>query len=203
MREQPSSEQQDNQNELEYLILFFDSLFEQVKLQQEVRDRWFGHFLSIIGAVSALAALCYGFFSNHISQQYLLLFIAAVFFLTGIIGILFYILYMKQRQNYRKLYRGLAVLQDKISQMLLTEKEQEKMIVLFKKSKKGADFITILIENVLCSSCFTLSICFAMLSEMHTFHDIVFFALIIFVIIFLSLYVVYSEMEEENNEQRV
>lgn len=41
-------------------------LLEQVKLQQEVRDRWFGHYLTIIGALTALATLCLKIFENMV-----------------------------------------------------------------------------------------------------------------------------------------
>lgn len=187
--------QEDREN-IEQLIMLFDSLFEQVKLQQEVRDRWFQHYLSIIGAVSALAALCFGFFSDHVSQKYLLLFIASVFFLAGILGILFYVLYMMQRQNYRKIYKGLEVLQDKICLVLLSDVERQQMIIHFKKHKKGADYITILIENIICSTCFAISTGFAMIALLYAIQEVFIISIILFVIVFGVLYIVYSDMEE-------
>lgn len=54
-------------------------LFEQVKLQQEVRDRWFGHYLTIIGALTALATLCLKLFESTVKKEILYLFLGLMF----------------------------------------------------------------------------------------------------------------------------
>ena len=76
------------------LVHLFEAMYEQVKLQQEVRDRWFGHFISIIGSISAIATLCFGYFSKILAKKYLMMLLSCFFCFAGILGILFILLYI-------------------------------------------------------------------------------------------------------------
>lgn len=190
----------DNNNlteDTEDLMSLLSVLFEQVKLQQEVRDRWFGHYLSIIAAISALAALCFGYFVDRLGEKLLFGFLSAVFLLAGILGILFYILYIRQRQNYRKQYRLLSVVQEKIMKQVLTEQELNAAESTFVCRRWGADFVTLLIENIICGTCFGLSSGFLLLALSISYKCVIFIVLCIFVICLVTLLLVKKIMEKE------
>ena len=87
-------------------------LFNQVKLQQEVRDRWFGHYLTIIGSLTALATLCLKLFENTVKKKILYMFLGLMFLFASSLGILFFILYLCQRKNYKQTYNYLSVVQN-------------------------------------------------------------------------------------------
>lgn len=137
------------------LVSLTTIIFEQVKLQQEVRDRWFEHYIAIIGAISALATLCLGLFSDSMQTNILLLLVSVIFLLASFLGVLFYVLYLNQRYNYKRNYKLLSALEGKI-----LKKQIGNDLKTFTTRKHGADFITLLIENVICAACFTASICF-------------------------------------------
>ena len=69
-------------------------LFNQVKLQQEVRDRWFGHYLTIIGSLTALATLCLKLFENTVKKKILYMFLGLMFLFLSSLLILFFFLYL-------------------------------------------------------------------------------------------------------------
>ncbi len=137
------------------LISFTSIIFDQVKLQQEVRDRWFEHYIAIIGAITGLVTLCLGLFSNSIQTNYLLILVGCIFLLSSVLGILFYMLYLNQRYNYKRNYKLLSSLEGRILKKQLNNEVQT-----FTTRKHGADYITLLIENVICAACFTASSCF-------------------------------------------
>ncbi len=138
----------------------FEVLFEQVRLQQEVRDRWFGHYLTIIGAISAVATLCLKLFENSVNKHSLYRIVGMIFIFAGSIGILFYILYLNQRHNYRKQYSQLSIIQNIILSSVLSKSEFNRTNNTFTTRTKGADFYTLLIENIISSTCFAIGILF-------------------------------------------
>lgn len=129
-------------------------IFEQVKLQQEVRDRWFGYYLTINAATAALATLLL-----NLKLPYSLspAFVASVPVATNtIIGVLFYELYLHQRSNYLSRYKILQMLQDKAIRQIFADDEYEKLYAMKswfdKRSRVGADYITLQIQAVLTST---------------------------------------------------
>lgn len=137
------------------LISYTRIIFDQVKLQQEVRDRWFEHYIAIIGAITGIATLCLGLFSNSMQTNYLLLLAGGIFILASILGILFYMLYLNQRYNYKQNYKLLSALEAQI-----LKRQMNNEVRPFTTRKHGADYTTLLIENVICAACFTASSCF-------------------------------------------
>lgn len=135
------------------LLSIYPVLFEQVKLQQEVRDRWFGHYISIIAAIVTLATLCLKFFEDSTKIESIYFMVGLIFILAGVLGVLFYVLYLCQRQNYRQVYAKLYVIQTVLLESSLPNDVVKDMSIGFKTRRYGADYFTLLIENVLCSAC--------------------------------------------------
>lgn len=188
------------ENNSEVLTPLLGVLFEQVKLQQEVRDRWFAHYISIIGAIAALATLYFEFFKDTVNKKCLFLVISLIFLFAAIIGVLFYVLYLNQRQNYKKQYNTLSLVQDMILKKELNIHNNNKNIRSFKTRRHGADFITLIIENIICSTCFTISGCFVSVAFSLAFKFIILISLLVFIISFSILIILYNKWENRNYE---
>lgn len=145
-------------------------LFEQVKLQQEVRDRWFGHYLTIIGALTALATLCLKIFENMVHIEMLYLFLGLLFIFAFCLGNLFYILYIHQRRNYKQLYNFLSTVQKEIFKSIpsIPSKLYEKDS--FAAKRHGADFYTLLIQSLIDAAMLAIGIVFLAISQKATLH---------------------------------
>lgn len=154
----------DNQNEVsctiknEIVLGMLNVLFEQVRLQQEVRDRWFGHFLSIEGAIVAFATLLIKLFEDTLSLKYVSYLGGGIFVFSTIIGYLFYFLYLNQRMNYVRTYYMLSELQNELSKSIPSITVMAS--TAFKSRKHGADYFTLLIQNLICSTCAGISSAF-------------------------------------------
>lgn len=127
----------------EDIIDFANYIFEQVKNQQDVRDKWMEIYLSIVGGVSVFATFTLAFFTETIRIMDLYRVLGAIFFLTGILGLLFYMLFLAQRANYKLHYRVL----DEIQKIVINTYLAQPYGVYyptnrtpFKKFKHGADF---------------------------------------------------------------
>lgn len=157
---------QNNFKKAEMLIEVSNFLFSQVKLQQEVRDRWFGHYLTIVGAVLAFSTLLIKLFESTVTYEILFAISSSIFALTSILGFIFYILYLCQRSNYRKHYKLLEIIQVELVEKCL--KKSYRVFYPFHspfaKNKHGADFYTLLIQNIISSFCIGVSVALMMFS---------------------------------------
>ncbi len=148
------------------MINFANFIFEQVKIQQEARDKWMEIYLSIVGGVATFATFTLAFFTDIIGLKDLYLILGLIFILTGILGIFFYLLFLSQRINYKLHYKVL----DEIQQIVIREhlsKSYEEYYPTdrspFKKFKRGADFYASVIQNIVILVCFGVSCLFFLL----------------------------------------
>lgn len=170
-------------------------LLEQVKLQQEVRDRWFGHYLTIIGALTALATLCLKIFENMVQKERLYLLLGLMFVFACLLGVLFYILYLCQRKNYKQTYNFLAAIQTEIFKSMPTIPSKLYKESTFATKRHGADFYTLFIQSLIDSAMFAVGIVFLAISQMIQICIACIFAIIgsIVVLIVLQLIRYYYE----------
>lgn len=177
-------------------------LFEQVKLQQEVRDRWFGHYLTIIGALTAMATLCLKIFENVVQKENLYFFLGLVFIFACVLGVLFYILYLCQRRNYKRTYNLLSVMQTEIfkSISVIPSKLYEESTFTIKRH--GADFYTLLIQRLIDVTMFGVGIVFLAVSQMMKKHITCIFTIIGVIGMFVVLHIIhyFYERREGKNE---
>lgn len=75
--------------ELKDMINFANYIFEQVKIQQEARDKWMEIYLLIVGGVATFATFTLAFFTDIIELKDWYLILGSIFMLTGILGIFF------------------------------------------------------------------------------------------------------------------
>lgn len=149
----------DESKENQDLIAFASYIFDQVKLQQETRDKWMELYFAIFGGVATFATFALTFFNDKLKMEQLECIIGIVFILTGIIGIIFYLLFLCQRLNYKLHYKVLSEIQRKIVTQYLSkpyEMYYQENRSPFKKFKKGADFYASLIQNVIIVACFVI-----------------------------------------------
>lgn len=148
------------------IVDFANYVFEQVKLQQETRDRWIEIFISIVAGVSTFATFTLAFFSNSIKIENLYIIMGLIFMLTGVLGVIFYFLFLSQRINYKLHYKVLNEIQQIIINKYLSKKYGDYYPTdrsPFRKYKRGADFYALLIENVVVVVCFAVSCTFFLL----------------------------------------
>lgn len=147
------------------MISFAGYIFEQVKTQQEARDKWMELYLAIFGGVSAFATIALTFLDDILEVAQMECILGVVFVFTGGLGLLFYLLFLCQRRNYKMHYKVLDEIQKKIIGQYL-EKDYEQYYrpdkSPFKKFKKGADFYASLIHNCIVDICFMIGSAFIM-----------------------------------------
>lgn len=184
------------ENKNEILIKMAELLFQQIKLQQEVRDKWFSYYLSIIGGVVALSTFSFNIFNNALSIDNILVLTGLIFIFTGIIGVLFYIVYLHQRLNYKKHYNILNTIQERlydnaipgIYKMYYNDNP-------LKIQKRGADFYTLLICNVLSSICLDIGIIILLLKfNLHTIL-ISIISTVVFIFMVSILLIIFNKFE--------
>lgn len=142
-----------------------DVLFERVKLQQEVRDRWFGHYLTIIGSLTALATLCLKFFEDVGQKEMLYMFLGLMFGFACLLGSLFYILYLYQRKNYKETYRLLSMIQRAVFKSISVIPLKLYEESTFSTKRHGADFYTLFIQSIIDATMFAIAIVFLAISQ--------------------------------------
>jgi hypothetical protein len=136
------------------LLELIELLLRQIDAQQEVRDRWFNYYLVISGGTLALAASVLKLFSDVAPRRELAFVISAAFALTAILGYCFLQLYLRQRQNYTRHYRLLAVAQKRYVEIVMKEDYGTFYPTTqpFVARYRGADFYTLLPQVVLSSA---------------------------------------------------
>ncbi len=176
-------------------------LFNQVKLQQEVRDRWFGHYLTIIGSLTALATLCLKLFENTVKKKILYMFLGLMFLFASSLGILFFILYLCQRKNYKQTYNYLSVVQNEMfkSMSQIPKKLYEKST--FTTRRRGADFYTLLIQSLIDAVMFSIGIFFLLISQSIKMHIVSIFAIIGFILIIVILQLIRYFFERKGTKK--
>ncbi len=186
--------------DVEELISLANFIFEQNKMQQESKDAWFGHYLSIIAGVAAITTICLSVFEDTIKIE-ILYFIAGVAILfTGLIGYLFFWIFLCQRANYWKNYKLLNEVQ-----IILIEKTIKKPYNYyypsnspFAKRKHGADFYASVLENIMVSICLAVGILFIMLSFKLKSVYICSITIFSFILSFGLLYFMFKNFEKKN-----
>ncbi len=147
-------------NEYKDIINFANYIFEQVKIQQETRDKWMEIYLSIVGGVATFATFTMAFFTETIAMNELYLVLGTIFLFTGVLGIIFYLLFLCQRVNYKLHYKVLYEIQKIVIDEYLSNSYDvyyPTNRTPFKKFKRGADFYASIIQNLIIVSCFVLS----------------------------------------------
>lgn len=148
------------------IIDFANYIFEQVKIQQEARDKWMEIYLLIVGGVITFATFTLAFFTDIIGLKDLYLILGLIFMLTGILGVIFYLLFLSQRINYKLHYKVLSEIQQIVIKEHLSKSYEEYYPLdrsPFKKFKRGADFYASVIQNVIILICFVISCFFFLL----------------------------------------
>lgn len=141
---------------IEDALDFANLLLRQVEGQQEVRDRWFNYYLLITGATIALSTTVLKIFQTAVAHKDLYIIAAIPLLLTGIIGICFFNLYLRQRRNYVNHYAVLGAVQRLIAEQGLSlnyDALYPKRPPL-ERQPRGADYFTIWVQIVLASSYF-------------------------------------------------
>ena len=186
--------QVENNDELE----FANFIFEQLKWQQEVRDTWFGHYLSIIGAVSGLATITFAVFSERLDLKKLEIFLGIIFFITGLVGVLFYLLFLSQRVNYKMHYCVLNELQKKLAKSNLKKSYNyyyPEQRTPFKKLKRGSDFFASLIQRALITVCATTGCALVCLGLNRSIIFIIVLSIIVAIVFLICLGLLYNAYE--------
>ncbi len=138
--------------------------WERIKLQQEVRDRWFRYSLIILGVpLVLLLSKNQPFFVDSSLTR------AATAFLFALIGFFFFLLHVHQRINSVNLHAELQQILDPIRRELNISSENQKKnssknhdkksklhcmlsIVIFRKQSWGADFWANVVQATMNSS---------------------------------------------------
>ena len=119
------------------LCAYLNFLFDQVKLQQEIRDRWFSYYMTISGAVSITGLTAVQFFYDRGFNFNLYLFFFVLSTVMFLIGICFFMIYIRQRYNYLKIYRIMESVEKKY-----LDNVYEELHMSLRIQKYGADFFT-------------------------------------------------------------
>lgn len=186
--------------DLQRVMSLANFIFEQNKMQQESKDMWFGHYLSIIAGVAAFTTICLKVFEGSIKIEILYFIAGIAVTFTGLIGYLFFWIFLCQRSNYWKNYKLLNELQ-----IMLIEKTAKKPYdyyyptnAPFAKRKHGADFYASLVENIIVSICLSVGSVFLMLSFNIKSIYILMTILIVFFVSFSILFYMFKNFEKKN-----
>lgn len=159
-------EREDTQDDLAaHLIQYLRYLFESVKLQQEIRDRWFLYYLSVAGAVLGVALSAgKAYFESSIHVDALCLLLLFICLFMGAIGLCFFMIYLRQRANYLSLYRRIEPAQHQLLELLANHGSLENGTNFLKAHTGvpiqtirpfGADFFTVWIHIIVNSLYFS------------------------------------------------
>ncbi|MCX6829431.1 MAG: hypothetical protein NT002_09155 [candidate division Zixibacteria bacterium] len=87
---------------------------ERIKLQQEVRDRWFKYYLTIAGAIfgTALALINLIHAEDFNVHLYAILFVLCI--IMFLIGFCFLMIYINQRKNYLRFFDQMNIVEESV-----------------------------------------------------------------------------------------
>lgn len=188
------------ETEPEELIALANFIFEQNKMQQETKDEWFGHYLSILGGVSALTTVCLTILNNTVDMEIIYCVAGIAFLFTGVVGGLFFSIFLCQRANYWKNYKLLNELQILLIKKIMkhTHDYYYPKRNPFAKRKHGADFWAVIVEDIMVAICFAIGTVFIMAAYGSEKVLIVEIALLVFLITSFVLFLVYKIYEKHN-----
>lgn len=195
----PLSNNAENQDNYEQMFEYANFIFEQVKFQQEARDNWFGHYLTIVGSVVGFATIVFAVFSESWNIAILQIVLGCIFILTGLLGIIFYFLFLTQRVNYKLHYRVLNELQANFASHFLKEPYSfyyPSKRTPFKKLKFGADFFASLIQRILVSFCAMIGTALLMLGFKKTICCTIYTGIGVFIAGLVFLTIIHRKYEE-------
>lgn len=187
------------QDNCEQMLEYANFIFEQVKFQQEARDNWFGHYLTIVGSVVGFATIVFAVFSQSWNIKILQITLGCIFILTGLLGILFYFLFLAQRVNYKLHYRVLNELQYEFVARFLKEQYSfyyPSKRTPFKKLKFGADYIASFIQRLLVSFCTMIGIALLLLGFGKTICQVISVGAIAFIVVLVLLKIIHRMYEK-------
>ena len=141
------------ENELVSKAYIASFIFDQIKLQQEVRDRWFGYCLSTNAATAAMSATLAT--TSIVSPSLRIVAAAIPLGVNSVLGQLYYELYLRQRRNYMKHYSILNFLQEDIISSVMPKEQYSQFytnVEPFANQLRGADYFSLQIQATLTSS---------------------------------------------------
>lgn len=141
------------ENELVSKTYIANFIFDQIKLQQEVRDRWFGYCLSTNAATAAMSATLAN--TSIVSPSFRIVAAAIPLGINSILGQLYYELYLRQRRNYMKHYNILNFIQEDIISSTMSREQYSQFytnVEPFASQLHGADYFSLQIQATLTSS---------------------------------------------------
>lgn len=184
---------------IEQLALLGNFIFEQNKMQQESKDLWFGHYLSILAGVSALSTIIFSVF-KEIDMRILYIIAGSAFFFTGVMGFVFFKIFLCQRANCWKNYQLMNDIQIKLIEQVLNKQHSFYYSTMdpFAKRKHGADFYAVIVEVLMISICFGISIVFTMLVLKANIISIIICSCVVFGVVALILFKIFLKYEKNN-----
>jgi hypothetical protein len=102
-------------------------LFERVKLQEDVRDRWFRYYLVIMASTITILGLAFQLAAKEKVAVALKWFFPLLGLFFSGVGILFFLLHLSQRYNYRAFMERMKLLEEKIFYPMLPDKVAARM----------------------------------------------------------------------------
>ena len=187
------------QDNCDQMLEYANFIFEQVKFQQEIRDNWFGHYLTIVGSVLGFATIVFTVFSESWNITILQIALGCIFILTGLLGILFYFLFLAQRVNYKLHYRILNELQYEFATRFLKEQYSfyyPSKRTPFKKLKFGADFFASFIQRLLVSFCTMIGSALLLLGFGKTICQVIPIGVLTFIVMLVLLKIIHRMYEK-------
>lgn len=185
--------------DIEHLQNLANYIFEQNKMQQEMKNSWFGHFLMIIGGVSAFATLLLSLLNAESMKKGIYVITGIAFLIVGIIGLLFLNVFLYQRANYWKNYKIMNELQIELIQRI-TGKHYRYYYPQqpFQKRKRGADYYVGLLERMIVGICIAASSFLIMTAYNIQFIITTIISVLLFIILMIVLSIHYRRFEQKN-----
>lgn len=136
-------------------INYLTYILEQVKLQQEVRDRWFGYYLTIAGAVLGIGIGSVKIFTVSTFSPYLWMLLLVLSIAMFLIGSCFFMVYLRQRLNYLSYYRRMEYAEREFlkaataNHVISIDQEYKPQREIIHIHKLGADFYTVWVHIII------------------------------------------------------
>jgi len=137
-------------------IEYLKTITEQLKMQQEVRDKWFRFYLIMVGPIFAalVGILRSDLMEYNVNYTHWLTTILC--FCIFLIGLFFFLMYVRQRYNHLILYRRVEIIEKTIVKPAIFGTDGK--IVFHKHYQFGADFYASCIYILLNSIWITLGV---------------------------------------------
>jgi len=172
----------DSSKPFEQWLYYHCHLFERVKLQEDVRDRWFRYYLVIMASTITILGLAFRFAKE---QEVVALkwFFPLLGLFLGVVGILFFLLHLSQRYNYRAFMERMTLLEEEIFYPMLSDRVAARMKTPLPKNPAAKAAVTaqrfFLLINSLTLAVSSMAILQMILGRWHW--TVVSFAVIVFI----------------------